>query len=79
MPTDMLSTLTATPLFAVGLTLAAYLLGNLIFKRLRNPSWLPAILIAALLLAAALVAIGLPYSIYQQGASWLTILLGPAT
>lgn len=37
MPTDMLSTLTATPLFAVGLTLAAYLLGNLIFKRLRNP------------------------------------------
>ncbi|WP_083000245.1 LrgB family protein [Halomonas sp. GT] len=79
MPTDVLSTLTATPLFAVGLTLAAYLLGNLIFKRLRNPSWLPAILIAALLLAAALVAIGLPYSIYQQGASWLTILLGPAT
>lgn len=75
----MLSTLTATPLFAVGLTLAAYLLGNLIFKRLRNPSWLPAILIAALLLASALVAIGLPYSIYQQGASWLTILLGPAT
>lgn len=75
----MLSTLTATPLFAVGLTLAAYLLGNLIFKRLRNPSWLPAILIAALLLAAALVAIGLPYSTYQQGASWLTILLGPAT
>ncbi|EGP17944.1 LrgB family protein [Halomonas sp. TD01] len=79
MPTDVLSTLTATPLFAVGLTLAAYLLGSLLFKRLSNPSWLPAILIAALLLAATLVAIGLPYATYHQGASWLTILLGPAT
>ncbi|RUR30784.1 LrgB family protein [Vreelandella andesensis] len=79
MPSNVLSTLTSTPLFAVGLTLAAYLLGSLLFKRLRNPSWLPAILIAALLLAAALVAIGLPYATYYQGATWLTILLGPAT
>ncbi|MGO3057205.1 LrgB family protein [Halomonas sp. AOP43-A1-21] len=71
--------LTATPLFAVGLTFTAYLLGNLVFKKLKQPTWLPAILIAALLLAAILAIIGLPYAAYRQDASWLTVLLGPAT
>ncbi|MGM0544751.1 MAG: LrgB family protein [Pseudomonadota bacterium] len=79
MPTSLLSTLTSTPMFAVGLTLAAYLLGNALFSRLRQPAWLPAILIAALLLAAMLTVLGLPYEAYQEGAVWLTILLGPAT
>lgn len=77
--TPLLSLLTTTPLFAVGLTLTAYLLGSALFQRLRRPSWLPAILIAALLLAGALALIGLPYTTYQQGATWLTVLLGPAT
>lgn len=76
---SLLTLLTTTPLFAVGLTLAAYLLGSLLFQRLKRPSWLPAILIAALLLAGALALIGLPYATYQQGAAWLTVLLGPAT
>ncbi|MBZ5489199.1 LrgB family protein [Halomonas aquamarina] len=75
-PLDILS---ATPLFAVGLTLAAFLLGNLAFKRLKKPTWLPAILMAALLLAATLAVIGLPYERYREDARWLTILLGPAT
>ncbi|MBR2515054.1 MAG: LrgB family protein [Halomonas sp.] len=79
MPASLLSTLTATPLFAVGLTLAAFLLGSALFNRLNKPSWLPAILIAALLLAATLAVFGVPYATYQQGAAWLTILLGPAT
>ncbi|BBI58790.1 hypothetical protein HSBAA_00960 [Vreelandella sulfidaeris] len=48
---SLLTLLTTTPLFAVGLTLAAYLLGSGLFQRLKRPSWLPAILIAALLLA----------------------------
>jgi putative effector of murein hydrolase len=76
---SLLALLTTTPLFAVGLTLAAYLIGNGLFQRLKRPSWLPAILIAALLLAGALALIGLPYATYHQGASWLTLLLGPAT
>lgn len=73
------TTLTTTPLFAIGLTLAAYLLGNLVFKKLKKPVWLPAILIAALILAAILATIGLPYELYRKDAAWLTILLGPAT
>ncbi|MFN2410981.1 MAG: LrgB family protein [Halomonas sp.] len=79
MPTDILDMLTATPLFAVGLTISAYLLGSKLFNRLKQPAWLPAILIAALLLAGALALIGMPYATYQQGADWLTVLLGPAT
>ena len=77
--TSLLTVLTTTPLFAVGLTLTAYLVGNRLFQRLKRPSWLPAILIASLLLAGALALIGLPYTTYQQGAAWLTVLLGPAT
>lgn len=77
--TSLIDLLTTTPLFAVGLTLAAYLLGNRLFQRLKRPAWLPAILIAALLLAGALALIGLPYPTYRQGATWLTVLLGPAT
>lgn len=79
MLTNLLPTLTATPLLAVGLTLVAYLVGSAVFIRLGKPSWLPAILIAALLLAAILALLGLPYATYQQGATWLTVLLGPAT
>ncbi|MGE6608286.1 LrgB family protein [Halomonas sp. NPDC076908] len=77
--TSLLTMLTTTPLFAVGLTLAAYLIGSALFQSLKRPSWLPAILIAALLLAGTLALIGLPYATYQQGATWLTVLLGPAT
>ncbi|WP_346797016.1 LrgB family protein [Halomonas sp. Bachu 37] len=80
---DQLATLRAvllaTPLFAVGLTLAAYLLGICVFQRLGRPTWLPAILVAALMLAAVLSLTGIPYQEYQQGAAWLTVLLGPAT
>lgn len=79
MPSNVLAMLAETPLFAVGLTLVAYLLGSALFNHLKRPSWLPAILIAALLLAGALALIGMPYATYQQGAHWLTVLLGPAT
>ncbi|KPQ23202.1 MULTISPECIES: LrgB family protein [unclassified Halomonas] len=79
MPTEILALLTETPLFAVGLTLTAYLLGSALFNRLNQPAWLPAILVASLLLAAMLAVLGLPYATYQEGAGWLTVLLGPAT
>lgn len=75
----LLEQLTATPLFAVALTLTAYLMGMAIFRYLKQPTWLPAVLIAALLMAVFLLISGLQYSVYQQGAAWLTILLGPAT
>ncbi|WP_075882024.1 LrgB family protein [Vreelandella massiliensis] len=75
----LIERLTATPLFAIGLTLAAYLVGTALFRRLKQPPWLPAILIAALLLAGFLAISGVHYTAYQDGATWLSVLLGPAT
>lgn len=75
----LLTRLSSTPLLAVVLTLAAYLAGNALYRRLKRPSWLPPILLSAVLLAGLLALIGLPYATFQQGASWLTFLLGPAT
>lgn len=75
----LLQRLTATPLFAVALTLAAYLVAMALLKRLGRPPWLPAILLATVLLTGALVLTGVDYTAYQDGARWLTVLLGPAT
>ena len=75
----LIEQLIATPFFAVALTIAAYLMGLAIFRWLRQPTWLPAVLIAALLLASFLLISGLDYSTYQNGANWLSVLLGPAT
>ncbi|WP_311945619.1 LrgB family protein [Halomonas piscis] len=75
----LLERLTATPLFAVALTLAAYLVAMALLKRLGRPPWLPAILLATVLLTGALVLTGVDYTAYQDGARWLTVLLGPAT
>ncbi|SFU53929.1 LrgB family protein [Halomonas korlensis] len=71
--------LLATPMPAIALTLAAFLAGNRLFLRLNRPSWCPAILIAAMLLAASLALLGIDYGDYRRGAGWLMLLLGPAT
>lgn len=75
----LLQRLSATPLFAVALTLAAYLVAMALLKRLGRPPWLPAIVLATALLVGALVLTGMDYTTYQEGARWLTVLLGPAT
>ncbi|GAA3898757.1 LrgB family protein [Halomonas cibimaris] len=75
----LLQRLSATPLFAVALTLTAYLVAMALLKRLGRPPWLPAIVLATALLVGALVLTGMDYTTYQEGARWLTVLLGPAT
>ncbi|SDM80910.1 Putative effector of murein hydrolase [Franzmannia pantelleriensis] len=71
--------LLATPMLAIALTLAAYFAGSWIFVRLGKPGWCPGILFAAMLLAATLALLGIDYTDYRAGASWLMLLLGPAT
>lgn len=68
-----------TPIFAVALTLAAYLGGVALFERLGRPSWCPAVMIAAVLTAAGLWLLGYDYVDYERNVTWLTLLLGPAT
>jgi predicted murein hydrolase (TIGR00659 family) len=69
--------LTATPLFGVALTLAVYVLAQLLYRRtgsvLVNPVLVSIVTIIALLLAS-----GTPYRDYARGGDLITFLLGPA-
>jgi len=76
---ELIDHLMATPLGAIALTLAAYVTGLHLFRRLGAPGWCPPILVAALLLAGVLALAGIDYADYREGAGWLMLLLGPAT
>ncbi len=67
------------PMLAVALTLAAFFVGERVFRRLRRPIWCPPVLLSALLLSGFLLVLGLDFRQYREGAQWLTWLLGPAT
>ncbi|KDE41382.1 MAG: LrgB family protein [Nitrincola lacisaponensis] len=71
--------LTATPIASIAITLSAFFAGNVLFQKMGRPSWCPGILLAALLVVLLLVVLGIDYTRYQAGASWLVLLLGPAT
>ncbi len=66
------------PLFAIVLTLGAYLLGVEIEKLLRNPLANP-VLIAIVIVGVTLRLLHLSYQDYFTGAQFIHFLLGPAT
>ena len=66
------------PLFAIVLTLGAYLFGVEIQKRLRNPLANP-VLIAIVIIGVTLHLLHLSYQDYFTGAQFIHFLLGPAT
>lgn len=66
------------PLFAIVLTLGAYLLGVQIQQRLRNPLANP-VLIAIVFIGVTLRLLHLSYQDYFTGAQFIHFLLGPAT
>jgi putative effector of murein hydrolase len=65
-----------SPLFGVLLTLAAYEVGQLLYRRLRHPLASPP-LWSITLIVAVLLALGVPVEAYMAGARYLTFLLGP--
>lgn len=71
--------LSGSPLLALILTLAAYHAGTLAYERSgRHPLANP-VLIAVALVAAAIVAMDMPYATYFEGAQFVHFLLGTAT
>jgi putative effector of murein hydrolase len=66
------------PLFAIVLTLGAYLFGVEVQKRLRNPLANP-VLIAIVIIGVTLRLLHLSYQNYFTGAQFIHFLLGPAT
>ena len=77
--TEIWSYLARDPLLWLSATLAAYWVGDWMFRVLnRNPAANP-VLIAVFILALGLGATGTAYDTYFEGAQFVHFLLGPAT
>lgn len=68
----------ATTLFAIGLTLAAYVGMRRLYLRYKHPL-LNVVALGAALIITVLVVLGIPYSAYVPAKDIMTSLLGPAT
>ncbi|MBD8876545.1 LrgB family protein [Roseibium polysiphoniae] len=71
--------LSASPLLALTLTLAAYQLGNWVYQKGGKNPLLNPVLIAVVVLVATLLVTGTDYATYFEGAQFVHFLLGPAT
>lgn len=69
--------LTATPLFGAALTLAAFALAQLLFRRTAN-LWLNPVLVSVALIIGVLLGAGIPYQDYARGGDLILFFLGPA-
>lgn len=71
--------LAASPLPWIGLTLAAYLIAQWLYRRSGGHPLLLPVFTAVALVIGALWLSGTPYPVYAQGTQLLTLLVGPAT
>ncbi|MGE0497610.1 MAG: LrgB family protein [Ramlibacter sp.] len=70
--------LSATPLFGLTATLVVYVLAQAFYGRMRQAPWANPVLWTVVVLAAVLLATGVPYPTYFAGAQFIHFLLGPA-
>jgi predicted murein hydrolase (TIGR00659 family) len=71
--------LSASPLFWLTATLAAYLAGDALFRRAGGNPLLQPVAVAVAILLVVLLASGTAYEVYFDGAQFVHFLLGPAT
>ena len=71
--------LSGSPLLALILTLGAYQLGVMLYARVQRHPLANPVLIAVVLVALVILAIGMPYETYFEGAQFVHFLLGTAT
>lgn len=71
--------LSASPLLHLTLTVLAYLAGDWLYRRTGRRAIFNPVLIAVLVLVGLLVATGISYERYFEGAQFVHFLLGPAT
>jgi predicted murein hydrolase (TIGR00659 family) len=76
---DIWTYLSQGPLLWLTATLAAYALGDALFRAAGRRPFANAVLIAVAILGAVLLATGTPYATYFEGAQFVHFLLGPAT
>lgn len=68
-----------TPMLAIAMTILAFFAANRVYIAIGRPVWLPPVVPAAAILAGMIALLGLDPDSYREGASWLMLLLGPAT
>lgn len=71
--------LSGSPLFALVLTLSAYLLGLTLYERSQRNPFANPVLISVLVVTLSLSALDMPYAKYFEGAQFVHFLLGTAT
>lgn len=78
-PREIWVYLAASPLLNLTLTLAAYLVGDYLFRKSGQKPFFNPVLIAIVILVSMLLATGTSYETYFEGAQFVHFLLGPAT
>ncbi len=73
----MFSQLLQMPLFWATLTIAAFIIGQHLYRLLGNSAFLPPILTGIILVSAVLEATGVPFETYMEGGQYLHLMLGP--
>ena len=76
---DIWTYLSSEPLLWLTATLAAYAVGDALFKASGRRPWVSPVLIAVILLAVTLFVSHTPYDAYFEGAKFVHFMLGPAT
>lgn len=75
----LLTSLSATHLPWLVLTMAVYLATLALYKRFRCHPMLIPVFPSVIIVVGVLLATDTPYATYKQGVEWLSILIGPAT
>ena len=71
--------LQAEPLFWLTLTIGAFLVGDYLYKKSKLNPLVNPVAISILLVASILIATGISYERYFNGAKFIHFMLGPAT
>lgn len=71
--------LSATPLFAVALSLLAFGIASFVAQKLKNPIWLPPLVASMFIVALVLWLLKIDFDVYKQGAYAIEFFLAPAT
>lgn len=66
------------PLFGISITLIAFEIGTIIYKKVKSPLFSPFIL-SIIFIISFLVVFKIPYGIYQKGGDIINMMLTPAT
>ncbi len=74
----MIDTITNSPLFGISLCLFTFWIGTLIQKKFKSPLLNPLIISSAISIGI-LLSLDIPYENFDKGASFLSMLIAPAT